>query len=85
MSKDCVLGRHYPKRKDLLLLPSCVVIRTNLINFLDVPHSSAVVEIAVVLVAVHWEYHSSAKREKDSQMTLCKQEIKRNYLICSLL
>lgn len=40
------------------------MIRMDLINFLDVPHSSAVVEIAVVLVTEDWEYHFPKKRDK---------------------
>lgn len=51
------------EKKDLLLLRRCVLIRMDLINFLDVPHSSAVVEIAVVLVAERWEYHLPANRK----------------------
>ena len=41
----------------------CCLIRMDLINFLDVLHASLLVgEIAV---AVHWEIHSSAKRERE--------------------
>lgn len=35
----------------------CYLIRMDLINFSDAPHSSAVVEIAVVVV--HWQIHFS--------------------------
>ena len=47
----------------------------DLINFLDVLHASLLVgEIAV---AVHWEIHSSAKREREKgrkSIRICKQQ-----------
>lgn len=63
------------EKKDLLLLLKfCILIRMYLINFLDVPHSSVGVEIAVVLVVVHWECHFSVRVKRKLSNT--KKNIK---------
>lgn len=75
------------EKKDLLLLLKFrILIRMDLINFLDVPHSSVGVEIAVVLVAVHWECHFSVRIERKlSNKIMQTREIKLLDLFLALV
>lgn len=57
----------------------CCLIRMDLINFLDVLHSSLLVgEIAV---AVHWEIHSSVARKEGRVLEYANSRNEGNYFL----